>query len=271
MQRGGTVAASDKNTIFYARTYRRFNPDLKRQILFALLFVLPALILYLLFYPLITRVVSEWASGVLADALGAASPYPIGAHEYIPFFGPVSYVALSSLYPSMTLVLATAAVCLVACVILTTGKRRGLPMSIFLLFGVGVQFVSCLFFFIDGSVFPYVETDYSVLYMLQQAGIWLFFIIIAGFVVGFISYGGIPLKIVTFLGILLYSFVFGCARYVVYLFIIAKFSSLFMATLFFALGPFFDFLYLVFFYSLYVDRLNTKLGRRDKVEVWRWT
>ena len=260
-----------KDVIFYARTYRRLERDLKRQLLFMLLLVLPVIILYLVFYPSITRAVSFWASGVLADALGAPQDYLIGAHEYIPFFGPVSYVSLSSSYPSMPLVVGTALVCLAVCAVLSTGSRRGLPLSIFLLFGVGVQLVSCLFFFIDGSVFPYAETDYSVLYMIQQVGIWLFFIIIAGFVVGLISYGGLALKLVTFAGILLYSFVFGVVRYTVYLYIVAKFSSLFMATLFFSLGPFFDFLYLVFFYSLFVDRLNAKLNRRDRTEVWRWT
>lgn len=266
-----TVASgSKKETIFYARTYRHLDRDLKRQLAFVLLLVLPAVVLYLLFYRHVTYAVSSWASGVLAEALGAQEAYPIGAHEYIPFFGPVSYVALDSSLPSMPLVLGTAFACLALCVVLTLKPVRGLPVSIFLLFGVGVQLVSCLFFFIDGSVFPYGETDYSVLYMIQQAGIWLFFIIIAGLVVGLISYGGLALKLATYAGILLYSFVFGAVRYVVYLYIVARFSSLFMATLFFSLGPFFDFLYLVFFYSLFVDRLNAKLNRRDRTEVWRW-
>lgn len=264
-------AGDTKDVIFYARTYRRFERDVKRQVVFIFLLVIPATILYLLFYPHITRMVSLWASDVLSNALGATQGYPVGAHEYIPFFGPVSYVSLSSSYPSMSLVVGTAVVCLLMCTFFVTGPRRGMPLSIFLLFGVGVQLVSCLFFFIDGSVFPYAETDYSELYMIQQVGIWLFFIIIAGFVVGLISYGGLALKVVTFVTIVLYSFVFGTVRYVVYLFIVAKYSSLFMATLFFSLGPFFDFLYLVFFYSLFVDRLNAKLNRRDRTEVWRWT
>lgn len=265
------MSDNKKNVIFYARTYRRLNPNVIRQVLFIVFLVLPVLILYLLFYPLITKIVSEWTSSILADALGRSEDYLIGAHDYIPFFGHVSYVSISTGLPTVDTVLTTAFTCLILIIFFTTGKRRGIPISIFCLFGVTIQLISCLFFFIDASIFPYGETDYSVLYMLQQTGIWLFFIIIAGFVVGLISHGGILLKLITFFGILLYSFVFGSVRYVVYLYLIARFSTLYMATLFFALGPFFDFLYLVFFYSLFVNRLNTKLNRRDRIEAWRWT
>lgn len=261
---------SKKHTIFYARTYRHLRRDPKGQIAFMLFAVAPVLVAFLLTYPQITESLAKWTGSVLADSLGHDGGFPVDYHAYIPFLGPVAYVGVEATMPSAALTLGTAVTCLLAAFVLTTGKRRGVPTSIFMLFAVVTQLVSCVFFFVDGSVFPYQGTDYSALYMVQQVGIWLFFIIIAGFAVGLISYGGLLAKVLTFVGILAYSFVFGCVRYVTYLFVVAKFSSLFMATLFFSLGPFFDFLYLVFLYSLYVDRLNKTLNRRDRSGVWQW-
>ena len=44
-----------KSTIFFARTYRRLNPDRKAQILYILLLVLPCVIAFLFLYPQLTE------------------------------------------------------------------------------------------------------------------------------------------------------------------------------------------------------------------------
>lgn len=259
-----------KKNIFYARTYRRLRSDLKRQVPFLLLVVLPTLVLFLLLYPAITRQVSEWAMSVMSQWIADTGSLAIAEHPYIPQFGPVCYLSFDAQTPSLALIIITLVACLVLAVVFTTGKRAGMPLSIFGLFCLVVQLVSCVFFLVNADAFPYGGTDYSALYMLQQVGIWLFFIITAGLTVGLIGYGGIPARLLTFFGIVLYSFVFGAVRYITFMFIVAKFSTLFMAELFFSLGPFFDFLYLVFIYSLYIDYLSNKLNRRDLAEVWRW-
>ena len=260
-----------KSTIFFARTYRRLNPDRKAQILYILLLVLPCVIAFLFLYPQLTELVARWSSVILADALGCPEPLPTATHEYIPWFGPISYVVIEGPRPGVELIVGSALACLAVSVFFATGRRKGMPGSIFLLFGLTVQLVSCVFFVVGAEEFPYDGDEYSALYMIQQVGIWLFFLIISGLVTGMIGYGNVFYKILTYVVIMAYSLIFGFARYIVYLYIVARFSTLFVAALFFSLGPFFDFLYLVFFYGLFVDHLNKSLNRRDRTEVWLWT
>lgn len=262
---------SHKKVILPARTYRRLRSDAKRQIIFILVFILPVLILYILFYPRFTNLIAMWASRTLAEACDSTAPFLLGSHEFLPFIGPFYYVSIHGSQPSVTLVLGTALVCILLAAFLTTGRRKGHALSIYCMFALLIQLCSCLYFFIGPRFFPYDGADYSVLYMLQQVSTWLFFIVIAGLVVGLISYGNLLIKLLVFFGILVYSFVFGCVRYVVYLYIVHQYSMLYMPVLFFALGPFFDFLYLVYLYSRFVQYMNRYLGKRDRTEkVWQW-
>jgi hypothetical protein len=67
---------------------------------------------------------------------------------------------------------------------------------------------------------------------------------------------------------MLYSIIFGSLRYIVYIFILREFSYLFMAIIFFMFGPFFDFVYIVSFYSVFVSNLAVKIqGDESK---WGW-
>ena len=57
-------------------------------------------------------------------------------------------------------------------------------------------------------------------------------------------------------------------RYAVFLWMLDRFSVLYMAVMFFALGPFADFVYVVSIYSLYLNRLALRLKRSP--ETWQW-
>lgn len=256
--------------MFYARTYRHLKPRRRSQVLYLLLFVTPCFVLLLFCYSPLTRLISEWAARFLQHALGSAAPPSIGQHEFIPWFGPVHYVMRDSIVPSQSFVIGVLIAALIAAAMLGAGPFRGKPLSIFGLFAITVQIISCVFFLVGPLAFPYGVTDYSLLYMEQQVGIWLCFTVIAGVTTGLISYGKVQYKALTFAVIMAYSLVFGTVRYLTYLLVVSALSPLFMAVLFFALGPFFDFLYLVFFYSLFVDRLNASFGRRERGEVWLW-
>jgi len=106
--------------------------------------------------------------------------------------------------------------------------------------------------------------------MKQQVGIWFSFLAIAGIVSGIITQAGIS-KYVMVLAVSCYSFIFGCVRYVVFLAFLTKASSLYMAVLLFVFGPFFDFLYLVSIYSIYMNGLIIKLEDRTKGAEWQWS
>jgi hypothetical protein len=67
-----------------------------------------------------------------------------------------------------------------------------------------------------------------------------------------------------------YSFIFGFVRYAVYLVLLVKASTLYMAVLFFTFGPFFDFLYLVCIYSMYMNALTKRFDNRKRGAEWQW-
>lgn len=68
---------------------------------------------------------------------------------------------------------------------------------------------------------------------------------------------------------IIYSIVFGTLRYIIFLFIVSKFSVIYMALLFFAFGPLIDFIYIVGIYSFYSNRLAKTLKNNETV--WKWS
>jgi hypothetical protein len=128
-----------------------------------------------------------------------------------------------------------------------------------------------VFFFFGTSLFPYSATVYSELYVKQQVGIWLCFLLISGLVTALLGTGNVFLRIVTLVGIMAYSFVFGFVRYFVFMYIVSNVSVLYMAALFFALGPFFDFMYLVFIYGMYVEKIIDVYDSDKGRDVWQWS
>jgi hypothetical protein len=130
-----------------------------------------------------------------------------------------------------------------------------------------IHTVSSLYFLLFPAYFPYTGSDYSQLYMLQEVGIWFFMPVIMG-----LAILPMPASILYKAGIMLliylYSLLFGLVRYIVFLMIISKISMIYMAVLFFALGPLIDFLYSVGIYSLYVNKIARRLA--EDFSIWRW-
>lgn len=107
--------------------------------------------------------------------------------------------------------------------------------------------------------------------MKQQVGIWLTFMVLVGLIVGFMGNKGFLFKLLTFVSIMAYSFLFGFVRYILFLYMIQQYSILYMALMFFVFGPFFDFLYLVAIYGFFINKM-VKLYDSDKGrEEWQWS
>lgn len=259
-----------KNKIYYPRTYRHLVANNHQSILFLLFIVVPSLILLMFFYDDLTRLMAKTAITVLGGAL-PFSLLTTSFHEFIPRLGDVAVVKLVTSSPSELLVFLSIVAMLVALVILSTGKRLGKPVSIYLTFMTLIHLISCLFFFFAADHFPYTAVDYSELYVKQQVGIWFSMLVLSGLITGFLGSKGIIRRIITFFGIMSYSIFFGIIRYAFFLFIISKFSILYMGLLFFALGPFFDFMYLILIYGIYADSMikvyDSKSGRGE----WSWS
>ena len=74
-----------------------------------------------------------------------------------------------------------------------------------------------------------------------------------------------------FIGTILYSLVFGIIRYILFLYVLQRFSVLYMALMFFVFGPFFDFLYLVGIYSIFINKMIELYESQAGKDEWLWS
>lgn len=261
--------AGRKSRIYYARTYRKLKSGGWKGVLFVCILVIPALFLLLWKCPEITRGMSWLAVRLLCDRFRGLQIQIV--ESKFPVIGKISMVELPTVYPNMMEIIVNLLVMTGLVIFACTGKRKGKPVSIFSLIVLVTHLINCVYFLFGSNYFPYTAYQYSDLYMKQQIGIWMFFIILAGCTIGFMGNRGILYKILAFWGTLLYSGIFGVARYVFFLYILERFSIFYMALLFFVFGPFFDFLYLVGIYALYINKMEKIYDSGDGREEWAWS
>ena len=257
-----------KSKIFYAHTYRHLKINYKEMILYYLLCALPLIIIYLFSYHKITYNISKWTFNILSLFV-SKSEIGISSGEFLPHFGNVYFLTLPSKMPSFTLIIVNMVVTILLFILCSYVKDNAKPIAIYLAVALFIHWISCIFFLFMQEAFPYTLSQYSELYMKQQVGIWLAFLTIATLVSGAISHSGVS-KYIFLLAIISYSFVFGCLRYVIFLLLLLKASSLYMTVIFFTFGPFFDFLYLVCIYSIYMNRLTLKFDDKKRGIEWHW-
>lgn len=260
----------EKQKIYYSRTYRHLQVNKKKSFLFLLLCVFPSVIALFIFYGEISTFVTNFAGGVL-NYFVPSIKVSYKWTNFIPLLDDIKIVVIPSVYPGIKLVLINIALLLVAVAFCIRGKMRNHALVIYAMIILFIHMINCVFFLFAGDKFPYTAVQYSELYMKQQVGIWICFLIIIGLVTGILGDGSIFLRIATLAGVMLYSFCFGLFRYIVFLFIMYQFSMLYMATFFFILGPFFDFMYLVMIYGIYVDKLTEMYTTGKRKEKWLWS
>lgn len=258
-----------KKKIFFSRSYRHLFVDKKESICYMLIIVLPIIILMLIYAGDITAFASELAKNILSGVID--SKY-INTRTSQLISGAVNihYTYLPTTYPSFLFSIANVAVALAAIVFFCTGKRRGKSISLYIDMIAGIHLAVSVFFMFAGSEFPYSSADFSLLYMQQQLGIWISFLLVSGLITGLLGTRAVVYRLATMLSIMLYSFVFGIARYIVFLYLINKFSMLYMGIFFFILGPFYDFLYFVSIYGLYINKMTDLYSFGKGKSDWRW-
>ncbi len=258
-----------KKKIYYARTYRHLVQSTIKNVLYFLLLILPTIILYFWNLHAITGFVSETGVRVLGRVFPGL-PMNIATIRY-PVFGKVDYIVLPTVLPDFKFIVGNLCVIFLALIVLSTGRRKGHPVAIYLMLSLMTHVVSCAFFLFATNHFPYLMLDFSELYISQQISIWLIFIILSGLVTGFIGSKGYLYKCLTFLVTMVYSLVFGSIRYIVFLYLLERYSVLYMAAMFFVFGPLFDFLYLVCIYSFFINKMTKYYDTGKGREEWRWS
>ena len=258
-----------KKTIYYARTYRRLKLNLKENIIFTCILMIPALIFMILNIDEITSFITVMTEQVLSKILPDGI-INVASMDY-SILNTVYFIELPTTYPGKLMIIINLVICIVAYLVIRRMRVTGRPLAIYFLFMIFIHTVNCVFFLFAGDKFPYTTSEYSYLYLVQQVGIWLTFIVLGSLVVGFMGERGYVTKILTFISIMAYSLVFGAIRYILYMAILYKFSVLYMAILFFVIGPMFDFSYFVAIYSAFVNKTIKDYDYGKKKGEWEWS
>ena len=267
-----TQKAPQKSQIYLSRPYRRLKTKRRDRWRLFIGFLLPCLILFLFFYTQLTYKIAIWGEQILSPLIPESS-LSIAYGKFLPFFGGIYYLQIPNTLPSLQEIIINILLTLLLLLIsfLSLRKRKGgTPLTIYFSIILLIHLVSSLYFAFATELFPYSATQYSELYIKQQVGIWLSFLVLTGLLFGILGYGSALSRTIAFLGTMTYSLFFGFVRYLTFLLIVSKGSSLYMATLFFSLGPLFDFLYLVSFYGIYINLQIKSYNQGEGRLKWHW-
>lgn len=258
-----------KRQIRFSHTYRHLRVEKLKQNLYLWFVILPLFIVLLLNYDKLSLFISEFVRNILSTVI-PLSDMTIVSSSFIPYLGDIHYISLPTAIYQSGLNLITLLISVLLFIFVSTGRRKGHPFSIFIEMGLFVQIISCIFFLFASNDFPYTATIYSELYIKQQISLWLFFFVIIGLVTVLLGSGYFVYNLVFVIKIISYSFIYGVLRYITYLFIVSQISTIYMATLFFTLGPLFDFLYITYFYGRYVSRIIEVNESKESEDIWQW-
>lgn len=259
--------APPKKQIYYSRTYRHLQFNLKGCAVFFLIFILPMTVALLFFYDECVYAMCCCAAWFMQKAAGLTAD--LITTDFIPFLGPIYYLSYGNSLPGNANILINLAVTLLTVWFFSTGRRKGKPLSIYVEISLLVHAISCIFFLLSKEAFPYTLEDYSKLYVQQQAGLWLTFLVLMGLVQGVLGRGSILYRVGIVLLLMVYSFIFGTVRYGLFLWILSRCSVIYLPIMFFSLGPFFDFLYFVMIYAAGANHMILRYDQLHK-EDWKW-
>jgi hypothetical protein len=253
-----------KTIIYYHRAYRKITGSGHAFILEILVLSLPLSLLLLFLSPYITHGMSLFAKFILSPY------YPPGTVQLFKrafFFTTISLIDIPSPYPSYLCILINVVVSSVLILFLPQ-INKGKNTAIYILYLATINLVSSLFFISALAEFPYSALEFSELYMASEICILFFIPFILGTAILLLPDSLFP-KIMLLLLTVLYAIIIGALRYVLFLFIISKFSILYMALLYFAFGPLIDFIYIVGIFSYYNGKIATNLHNSNTV--WKWS
>ena len=258
-------AFDKKHRIHFHRSYRKLEKRSFRQIAISI-FVFVILVDWLILnvFNHISRVMSR----IAADVLATCVPEELVQIVQKPFVHDYVYIAtVPGRYPSIALSVTVAIISLVVMFLAYTRKKAIEPKMVWLVFIFFITLVSALFFIFFQGYFPYDVEFFSEMYMKTEVGIWLTIPLILT-----IALLPFPLKwhkkLTIILMTLSYSLVFALVRYIVFLYLLRTTTYLFMALMFFMLGAFLDFIYIVGAYSLTISKVAVKT--REDQKLWNW-
>ena len=255
-----------KSVIYYHRAYRKLPAKSTGGYLiefFLLFFFFVAVIFHV--FPWVTELTSYFSKYILSFVMPPNTLVIMRKSFLSRDFYMISRIGK---FPSPLFLLISIQVTLAAAFLFTRIKSVPKSLGIWILYVCILNIISSLFFLYMPDRFPYNIEIFSELYMKTQVTIWFFIsIVIPLALTPFRT--GIFTKGLIITSMLLYSIVFGCLRYIVFFYILTRYSYVFMTVLFFALGPLIDFVYIIGLYSFSISSLSVKM-KGDLIK-WKWS
>lgn len=245
-----------KDIIYYHRAYRK-EPFSKKKVFWESIGLLSPILLVLFLYPIVTYDMSKFSTFILHKYFINGKIEILKKHYVFSSLYIVSMhqILHSPLFYLMFFLFSILALIIIMFLFIKTHIFK--PIFLYLIYILLINAISSAFFVLVPFRFPYDFTTFSDLYMKIEVAIWFFIPVVLAMAL-------IPLpsnffiKFLVSIGTLIYSVVFAIVRYILFLYILQKFSSVFMATFFFAFGPLIDFLYIVGIYSYYLSIVAEK-------------
>ncbi len=252
-----------KQVIYYHRSYRMIGRPSSIEYGVIGLFVLVLMATILLLYPRLTSLMTGLA---LRSVPASASAQTRLVRE--PFLtGPITVPDMPGTFPPIELCFAFLAFS-GAVVALAPRTKLHLPIAVWLAFGGVIGLISAVIFGFWPPYYPYYIQSFSLLYMKMEIGLWLFIPAVMG--VAFLPLpASLPYRLSRMAATLVYMVAMGVVRYAFFIAVLVRFSYLFMAFLYFVLGPFLDFVLAVGLYSYFASRISRRVRRG--LGVWRWS
>lgn len=262
------VPTQSKQKIYFSRTYRHLRSNINGTVLFMIFFVLLMLIGMLFLVGPYTNLISKVAINVVSEYFPNQG-FGIYTDDFAHLFS-ISYVCLPTKYPSMLTIYVHLAISFVLILVCSIKKIKSKPLTMYVFINSIILFMNSLYFLFAAKDFPIKATMYSELYIKQEVGIWLAFVLLAGLCTILVGNSGYIYKMITVVAIVAYSLLFGAVRYVVYMFALMWGSIIYVAMMFFVVGPLLDFLYFVIIYAFFVNKMVKKLDSEAERGSWEW-
>ena len=262
-----TNTTESKKKIFYVREYRHFTPNGKETVLFLLTCVVPIVLIMLLVFPYISHWICTWVGRLLSQTPNTEIGTEV--HDLFPNFLPIESLTLAGHNPSRTQVLIAMVVSLVLLIISWQVDANLRSVFIYLSMALYLLLASCLFFLFWPERFPYTLDQFSSLYMLQQASLCVILPALLGIALSLIP-AGFCLKYFAVILCSLLDILVCTLRYFFYLYVLHRFSYLYMASLYFSLGVLFDFIRMVLIFSFVAKRVSETMQKPDWRGKWDW-
>jgi len=254
-----------KESIYYHRSYRKESISRNSALIELVVLLLPVVAVFFM-YPYITYYMGKITRFVLYRYFSAASTVQVIKSHFVFFDLYIVHMAAFYHTPMFYFVffIVSFALLIMSLIIIL---NKASPIMLYVFYILSINAISATFFALVPLDFPYDINLFSDLYIKTEVAIWLVIpFVLAIALVPLRS--NLFLKLLVTIATLLYSIAFSLVRYILFLYVLERFSYVFMASLFFAFGPLIDFIYIVGIYSYYLSAVSRKNINSDGKGQW---